>query len=318
MSTDETTVAEPDAAPGGAVDGAGAPPEEAPAPSQPLSLEEAFERASAASEPPADSGVQDPPKDGAKPADDPAPGAAGKPQELVAAKPASDSQALDRIHEAIRTGRVDALEPELRGRAKAIVAETVRQHVEETQTMSGLHDLFLQLEATRQEDPEEFNRLMWNDAQSADRRAFYDEYRREYPNVTLETPDARQVAPTPEAVKHTTAVEIFNDLDQAVGAMAKEAGIAPARVAELRSGAQGPWGYLSSVYTEAVNTAAEAKRAQIRAEERQAAGLEAQAAYSGKTIITPRVMGDAASKGKRDPKAPFSMEEAMQTALANR
>jgi hypothetical protein len=291
---------------------------------QPLSFDDAFAQAQeAANEPPPES-TPEPATDG-KPAAEPPAGAAQpstpEPPGQSERKPATVEAELDRIYTHIKNGSVDKLPPNLRGRAQAIerdiATRAVTAHTEERQLMNGLKERYLQLELTRAEDPDEFNRLMWEGQQAPELRDFYDTFKREFPGVNLENTQFTPRQPAPAQVRNETAAEIFGDLDQAVRSMVSEAGLPEARVDELRKGAQGPWQYLASAFTESVKAAAEKDRGKIRAEEQKAAALEAQAKWSPKKIVVPRNLGQAAGAPARDTSRAPTWDEAYAEAVAS-
>lgn len=227
---------------------------------------------------------------------------------------ASVEAELDRIYTHIRQGRVHELPPNLRGRAQALQRDIIASHRQEQAEEEQFRDLFLNMEAKRIEDPDEFARLMFDDPNAGQNREFYELYRSAHPEVSLDNPDFELGMLSPEQVRASTTQELFTDLDAAILAMAQDAGIGEARVAELRSQSQGPWSYLSNAFTEAVKAAGEKERARIRDEERQAAGLEAQARYSGRSVVTPRVLGQAGRAPARDTSKPMTWEEALREA----
>ena len=299
------------------VQDAGGAVETTPEERQPLSLDDAFAQAQAEHTAAADTQEQQT-TDGqpagerqgdAEPEGEQSEGSQGK-------GPTVEAE-LDRIYSYIKQGRVNELPPALRGRAQAIQRDVIAAHQKDQAEESEFRQLYLSLEAQRVEDPEEFTRLMFDGSQTGrERREFYELYKAAHPEVTLETPDGGG-AIAPEIVREQVSRELFGDLNTAILDIATEAGIPQARVNELRSQAQGPWSFLSAAFTEATKAAAEKERAKIRDEERSAAGKEAQARYSGKTIVTPRVLGQPGKPAKRDASRPRTWEEAAAEALAS-
>ncbi len=276
---DDTQVIDASVSPGEA--------EAAPEEQGPISLDDAFQRAAESAEAPEreEEGGEEPPE--AAPAD------------------AQGQQ---------RPAPIDT-EREWQQRLAAAQRAAVSEYVETNQLMEGLREEYLQLLALRSEDPEQFNHLMWDAQDSALRREFFDGFARSYPTVSLDAPQGKTSPPTPAAVQQNVYTEVFTDLNTACTAMATESGLPAMRVDELRAAAQGPWGFLSSVFTEAVKASAEKQREAIRAEERKAAQQEATAHWSQQKVVTPRVLGVPAGSGTRRA-GPPTWEDAIREAAA--
>ena len=281
-------------------------PESAGEQQSPISLEDAFARATAEASGPGP--------------DSPEPPEEGRPQTAPVPEVSAEEAAVDRIHAAIRENRISELPAPLRRRAEALVADTSRTAVaayeEERQLMNGLRGEFLQLETMRVEDPDAFHELMWNDGQSALRREFYDYFRAAYPGVTPDSPGFKAATQTPDQARQEAVAAVFGDMDSALGAIARDAGIAPGRLDEIRSAAGGPWQFLSATFTEAVRAGAEKQREAIRREERRAAEMEAQARYAHQTVVTPRNVGSPVGAPARDGSKRMTLEDAFAEAVA--
>ena len=290
---------------------AGAP--EAPQERQTVSLEDAFAQASAAAEAPAPSTSGEPPAGDTPPAEPQADASGDVKGSAPEPKPVTAQSVLDRISTLVSQGREGDLSPREQGVLRKLRDDAVTSARAEAQEMESYKDLYLQLEATRVEDPVEFARQV---KENPERATFMQAFEAEYPEVTLENPNPGARQPSLDQVRNQAASKIFDDFDQVVRAMAAEAGVDNNAVEEARKGAAGPWSYLTSVFTASVKAAVQKELPKIRAEERKAASLEAQAQYTGKTIVTPRVLGSPASGKPERGNHRTTMEEAMTEAIS--
>lgn len=274
----------------------------------------------------ADAGSADAPSDavaqespGDKPADEaPTPEAAETPAPeaaVPAEKPLTpNAQAqLQRLETLVAQGREAELSPREAGILRKIRADTLAAHQAEQQQEATFRDLFLTLEAERLEDPEAYFARLDENPEYA---RFHKMYKTAHPDVTAESPMGQVV--NAAAVERKTAEQFFGSLDQAVEAMATDAGLTAGTLAKIRDEATGPWQYLSNFVTEAVKSRVAAEVAKelpkIQAAERKAALLQAQREFATERIITPRrIDGNqpgAPGQANREPSRPMTMAEA--------
>lgn len=222
---------------------------------------------------------------------------------------------LDRIYAHIRNGTIDRLPPQLRGRAAAIqreIAEAARrEYEEEQQATAALRQRFVELEALRQDDPEEFNRLMWETPESETYREFYEMMRREFPDLAPDSPVAAQRVDV-ERAKSEALTQVFSDMLTAVQQATK---LEPEDFDAIRSQAAGPWEFLAEAVNRAVAKAIEKERAKIREEEGKAVRYEVQKDYLSGNVVVPRSLPQHVAQAGTS--GPLSMREAFELARRN-
>lgn len=209
---------------------------------------------------------------------------------------------LDRLNTLVSQGRIAELTPAERGLFNRIQQRAIDSHTAEQQQENEFKDLFLSLEAEAIDDPAAFASRLLADPRLS---AFHNAYKTAHPEVSVDTPDAKP-APDPRRIRSEIDSEYRTTIAEAVATIAEKAGLKAAELTVLREGASGPLSHLDAVFTAAVKAGIEKERPALRAEERKAAALEAQAKYAGRTIVTPRTAGGLPKAAPGDGEAPRS------------
>lgn len=253
------------------------------------------------------------------PAQEPATGEAeGQPEgetEPPKTEPQTGQGALDRIQTLVREGRLAELDARERG-----LLDVVRgQLAEEQKQEQKFRDFYLELLAKEDEDPVGFIQEMKKQPRLVE---FMNAYKAAHPDISLDNPDAPHRGPSPEAIREQVWAESVDAISKTIDQMATAAGVDAGSLATLRQQAGDKYGqYMLSAFDTAVKAGVEKMREAVRAEEREAAELEAQAKWAPKTIVTPRqVTGGAPDPGKPGETGDVSMRAAFAEAkreLAN-
>ena len=256
---------------------------------------------------PAGESEEDAAKGEAESADD-----AGKPEK-------TSQQVIDRIYSLVAQGREGELSPAERGVLNKIRQDAERKGreaaIQEQSEEQTFREMFLALDAQAKEDPQNFVKMLLEEADGARKLSFYRAYKDSHPGVSVDNPDA-PVGPNREAVERETYQKVFDRFGQEVDRVAAKAGVTAEALATLFEDAKDPWSYLEGAVAAAITAAVERERPKIAAEERRAAELEAQAKWGAKTIIAPRtVTGSAvAPKEGLDRSKPIDIADAFHEA----
>lgn len=278
-----------------------------------LTLAEAFAAAKAElgaqpAEPAKDSSTEASPPDG-KAEDAPATEQQVQ-QEPAPERPVTTQAVLDRIRTLVDEGRIAEMTPTERG-----IYNRIRQSFErEQQQEREFRDLFLELEAERQTDPEGFVERLLGQENGAELLQFYQAYKKAHPDVTLDNPEGRPKQPSPEQIRAEIRENYNTALNEIMAAVAEQHGADYSAVV-AKSGNK-----LGTAITLLIDAAVEARMAKElprRLEkEREAIRMEVQAEFAPRNVLTPKVLGNgnAAPVGNSD--GPITWGQALAEAKA--
>lgn len=223
-------------------------------------------------------------------------------------------QVLDRIQTLTSQGRENELTPSERGVLRRIRSEAVAAHQQEAEQETQFRDLFLDLDRKAKEEPETFVATLMQSEDGERLVRFYRQYQKDHPDISTDNPNGNGPE-QPDKIRQEVAGKWFDDFDRGIESIATAAGIPGEKLTELYEKSAHPFNdYLPAVIDAIAEQKAEASREAIRAEERKAAQLEAQATYAGKTIVVPRVINGSGPGGKETSRPPSDPNKAFDWA----
>ena len=328
VSADVTPDPIPDtASPEGLAESDDAAPE--PSTDEPVSMEQALEESLATVAPDDEDATAETPSeesnDASQPPADQQPesesGDQGQAQDDSQPGPSMQST-LDRIRMLDERGRLDELTPTERGVYDRIVDQTRGQLQTEMRQDTEFGQLYVKLMEAESEGNfmEVAREVAGGRGQSASNVvAFFDAYKNQHPEVTLDNPNPNQRDTRPDVrrLRDEGAASARTETEGVLKEVAKGLGISDTKFLELQAKSQGVNTLMAEVIAEGITAGIEAKLPEVTDAERKAATKEASLTNLG-AVKTPRSLTggatDPSKSGKSD--GPVTMGDALQEAIA--
>lgn len=202
-----------------------------------------------------------------------------------ARKTYTEEAALDRVLTLLSQNRLHELGPEAKGRYQAIAKHAQEQAKQEAELQEFFNEKYVSMLALKEDDPEEYARLIHDPEEGDDLYQFMREYSRQHPDVSTANPRPSPRGLTEVELRTEIGNEYGTALFGALRALAEEKGVT--NFDELQTKAKGGASLMVQTLDAAINAQVETRIAKIRAEERAAAEKEFQVKLNQRLPATP-------------------------------
>ncbi len=227
-----------------------------------------------------------------------------------ARKTYTEEAALDRVLTLLSQNRLTELSPEARGRYQAIAKHAQEQAKEAAELQEFFTDKYVSMLALKEDDPDEYYRMLEDPEEGEDLLQFMKEYKRQHPDVSTANPRPSPRGLTEVELRQEIGNEYGTALFGALRALAEEKGVT--NFEELQTKARGGASLMVETLSAAIDAQVATKVAKIRADERAAAEKEYAVKLNQRLPATP--VHSAGRETAGGPRGVPSIREAAEIA----